>query len=125
VARDRGAGTPLACVQEPFSRVPFAYALSAAYAHMVRWFDTGVQPPVSGQQGEHTSRHQCAQCSTAHHLPVRVVAQLDAGPADRADQWPDDEQRGPEDQHQDHSGIRRNGRVYGGPPAEADDQATA
>ncbi len=47
VARDRGAGTPLACVQEPFSRVPFTYALSAAYLHMVRWLDSGVRPPVA------------------------------------------------------------------------------
>jgi hypothetical protein len=47
VERDRGAGTPLQCVKEPFSRVPFTYALSAAYSHMVRWLDTGVRPPVA------------------------------------------------------------------------------
>ena len=43
--RDRGSPTPVRCTKPPYSRVPFAQALSAAYEHMDRWLRGGPPPP--------------------------------------------------------------------------------
>ena len=48
IERDRGGNTtPYACAQEPFSRIPFSYALSAAYDAMRAWLQDGTPPPIS------------------------------------------------------------------------------
>ena len=47
VLRDRGSQTPVACLTEPYSRIPFGHVLNAGYEAMIRWVRTGTPPPVS------------------------------------------------------------------------------
>jgi hypothetical protein len=47
VLRDRGSLTPVVCLEEPYSRIPFQHALNAGYESMARWLTTGTPPPSS------------------------------------------------------------------------------
>ncbi|MDG9701334.1 alpha/beta hydrolase domain-containing protein [Streptomyces sp. DH37] len=45
LTRDLGAAPTYACDRPPFSRAPLHHVIAAAYGHLVRWADHGVQPP--------------------------------------------------------------------------------
>ncbi len=47
VIRDRGAVAPRICDRPPFSRIPFHYVFNAAYDHLVKWVEGGVEPPIA------------------------------------------------------------------------------
>lgn len=47
VLRDRGSLTPVVCLAEPYSRIPFQFALNAGYESMVGWITTGTPPAMS------------------------------------------------------------------------------
>jgi hypothetical protein len=45
--RDLGAPPSYECESPPFSRVPLAHVVSAAYDHLVRWVEEGEAPPTA------------------------------------------------------------------------------
>jgi hypothetical protein len=44
-----GPQQPTSCTFPPYSRIPFAFAINAAYDHMVAWIQKGVAPPLGSE----------------------------------------------------------------------------